>query len=222
MYILLDIVFDENHYSKLISKPIKNELLITREPYIEVSIPSPDCLMGDKLTAFAPHTTGIHFGEDKELEIIKQLYDVACLFEVVDSFEDVYKSYMATVKAEVAFRGLDATVDGVLNDTIEAALCVVGKGKVGAEYPLFFSGIKGLVNHVYDEKFTGETAAFYACRVLYASSCILKESPFMRMTDFDKYSREDLAKTRLSKLGYMKKVDIESFAYLVEAAKLLG
>jgi hypothetical protein len=40
-----------------------------------------EAIAGDKLTAFAPTTTGIHYGQDKALEIIKQLFDVGILFD---------------------------------------------------------------------------------------------------------------------------------------------
>ena len=66
----IDVLFEENTYTRLVSKPIDNMLVITEEPYLNVTMPSADCIMGDKLTAFAPHTTGIPFGIDKELEII--------------------------------------------------------------------------------------------------------------------------------------------------------
>ena len=220
-YILLDIVFDECHYSKLISKPIKNEFLLTEDPCLEVSVPTPECILGDKLTAFAPHTTGIHFGEDKELEVIKQLYDVACLFEVSSNYEDIYESYMATVNAEIAFRGIENTPEDALLDTIDAACCVIGKGKIGTEYPQLFKGIKSIVNHIYSEKYTGETAAFNACRILYVASCILRNKPLKKITDFTLYAKEDISKTRFSKLSFMRKINLESFAYIVETAKVL-
>ena len=84
-HILLDILFEENHYSKLVSKKIEHPFLITEEPYVEVSMPSVNCILWDKLTAFAPHTTGIPFGVDKELEIIKQLYDISTLIDAHDN-----------------------------------------------------------------------------------------------------------------------------------------
>ena len=47
----------------LLEKPrrLSNEMLLTEEPYPLVVIPSIDCILGDKLTAFVPHTTGIPF-----------------------------------------------------------------------------------------------------------------------------------------------------------------
>ena len=91
--ILLNSLFEDNHYTKLIDMPIKNALINTEEPYVMVTVPSIDCVMGDKLTSFAPHTTGIPFGIDKELKIIKQMYDVACLFDVAVDY-DVYINHI--------------------------------------------------------------------------------------------------------------------------------
>ena len=41
---------------------------------------------GDKLTAFAPHTTGIKIDAEKELEIIKQMFDCATLLREITDF----------------------------------------------------------------------------------------------------------------------------------------
>lgn len=95
-YILLDVLFEENNYAELIQKNIDSEILLTEPPYLQVTVPTADCMLGDKLTAFAPHTTGISFGEDKDLEVIKQMFDVSCLFDAVSNFENVYKTYYKT------------------------------------------------------------------------------------------------------------------------------
>ena len=71
----MDILFEENHYQTLLEKSIKNDLLLTDGEDLTVRIPDVNSILGDRLTAFAPHTTGIPFGIDKELEIIKQLYN---------------------------------------------------------------------------------------------------------------------------------------------------
>jgi len=67
LYILLDVLFEENHYAELISKEIRNELLQTQPEYLAVQIPSADCILADKLTAFAPHTTGILLNDGKDM-----------------------------------------------------------------------------------------------------------------------------------------------------------
>lgn len=73
--ILLDVVVEDNPYLKVIQRPIKSRLLLSEGEDLMVDLPDKNCILGDKLTAFAPHTTGISFGLDKDLEIIKQLFD---------------------------------------------------------------------------------------------------------------------------------------------------
>lgn len=65
----------------MIDKEITNELLIVDVPRIMVRVPCAECILGDKMTAFAPHTTGIPLGVGKSMEIIKQLFDVASLID---------------------------------------------------------------------------------------------------------------------------------------------
>ena len=84
-------------------------------------VPDVDSITEDKLTAFAPNTTGIKYGADKELEIIKQLFDIGNLFEKIDSIGAVAKSFNAFVIEEISYRGLTIGAPEVLNDIIETA-----------------------------------------------------------------------------------------------------
>lgn len=84
-------------------------------------VPDVDSITGDKPTAFAPNTTGIKYGTEKELEIIKQLFDIGNLFEKVDFVETVAKSFNAFVVEETSYRGLTIGAPEVLNDIIETA-----------------------------------------------------------------------------------------------------
>lgn len=73
--VLLDVVFEENPYHNVVEREINSSLLLSEGEKLIVRIPDKNCILGDKLTAFAPHTIGIPFGKEKELEIIKQMYD---------------------------------------------------------------------------------------------------------------------------------------------------
>ena len=57
--ILLDIIFEEDQYPELARKPVETEWLIQEGEPVQVVIPSIDSVTGDKLTAFAPNTTGV-------------------------------------------------------------------------------------------------------------------------------------------------------------------
>ena len=72
-------------------------------------MPSADDILGDKLTAFAPNTSGIPYikeGRDRSLEIIKQLYDVGRLFEHGDNFQHTKDTFTQIGKIEIAIPGL--------------------------------------------------------------------------------------------------------------------
>ena len=74
--ILLDVLFEDIHYSSIVSKPIQSPLLVTDEPLVMVSLPSAEDLLGDKLTAFAPHSLphirqGFHSSREKRTALWK-------------------------------------------------------------------------------------------------------------------------------------------------------
>ncbi len=221
-YILLDILFEENHYSTLIQRKVEHQFLKTEEPYVEVMMPSVNCLLGDKLTAFAPHTTGIQFGSEKELEIIKQLYDISALIDVHDNFEDIHTSYIATVTAELAYRGLSNSHSEVFQDTIDAAACIASRGTyLKNDYPEYLKGIRGITNHVYGEKFNAEKAILPACKTMYMAACLMKGEKFEKITEPLNFSRANIGKTKYAKLFSLRKLDIEAFAYAVKAVEML-
>ena len=104
--ILLDILFEANPYPVCQAVAIQSSLLVTSGEPTLVACPVPECLLGDKLTAFAPHTTGILYGKDKELEISKQLYDLGLLFDVVHDMRLVSDTFHTIADQELAYRGL--------------------------------------------------------------------------------------------------------------------
>lgn len=221
-YILLDVVFAKSPYIQTIQTEIKNELLIVENEKVLVTVPTADCILGDKLTAFAPHTTGIHFGINKELEIMKQLYDVAMLTDVMTNQENTFQTYCKAVKEETAYRGISSTWEEVLNDTIGSAACIIGKGALQPEeYPLYIKGIRSLDSHVLGEKYSGEIAAHHACKVMYLAACLLTGQEYKRIEHPEAYIDASIAKTKYKKLAYIRKQKLEAYGYLVEAVRLL-
>jgi hypothetical protein len=223
-HIILDVLFEDNHYPSLVSKNIQNDLLITKAPYIQVDIPNANGLLGDKLTAFAPHTTGIRYDHDKELEIIKQLFDIATLISYIDNFQEVKDTYMSVSRAEIGYRGLSLDPTEALRDTIDTAMCVAGKGLVRAEeYTQLFKGIRNISNHIYSERFNQDSATKCACVVMHLAAAILsKQEVLPILKGFDFYSEITIKNPAYNKLNYIKKLDIMSYAYLIETLIMLN
>ena len=101
----------------MLEKEIKNELLLLEGEPLKVKIPSINCILGDKLTAFAPHTTGILLNTGKYMEIMKQMYDVCTLMDEFDGYQEMNKTYWRIAEQEIAYRGKAGTIDDVLKDT---------------------------------------------------------------------------------------------------------
>ena len=221
--ILLDVLFENIHYGSTIERPIKNELLLTEGDDLTVTIPDVNGILGDKLTAFAPHTTGIPFGVNKELEILKQLFDCGSLFDAMSDYNEVCTSYQKIVKAETEYRGLPISPREVLMDTITGCLSIASKGQLsGEDYSHFKDGISRLRNHVLGGKFSGEIAGAYASRVLYlASSMLVGADSVTKIHDPNDYAGQMVELPKPKSFSYLRIVDPIAYGYIVETGKLL-
>ncbi len=222
-YILLDIVFAESPYLATQTCEIKNDLLLTdNSTPLTVTVPSPDCLLGDKLTAFAPHTTGVPFGIDKELEIIKQLFDVSTLSEKIENYQNLVSTYDRAVQDEIGYRDIKVTRDDVLLDTIRSCTCIIGKGVYFKDdFPLFVKGIHSIGGHILSMKYSAPLAANQASCVMYLAACMLTGQTFTPIKDPKPYLQANIGKSQYKKLSYMRNQSPEAFAYIVEALKLI-
>ncbi len=221
--ILLDVVFENIHYGTTIEVPIENELLLTEGENLFVKIPDANNILGDKLTAFAPHTTGVHLGEEKDLEIVKQLFDCSALIDDMDSYSEVCDAYDKTVEAQLAYRGLSILKKEVLEDTIKASICIASRGQVyGEEYSYYIDGISRIRNHVIGGKFTGETAGACAGKVLYLSSSMLVGSDIVqKINDVSLYMNQKIELPKPRSFSYLRIVDPIAYGCIVKSSKML-
>lgn len=223
LVILLDILFERNNYESLLNKEIKNSLLLTEGQNLTVMVPDINSILGDKLTAFAPHTTGIPFGVNKELEIVKQLFDCNSLLSEMNDFKETNRVFNKVAIAELGYRGKEYSVNDVLKDIIACCFCIISKGAVNKEEYLYFSeGIRKIGGHIFNAKFNGDIAALMSCEVLYLATCIYTKNDYQKIEQFDMYANEKLNFKSARSVNYLRKVDLKSYAYLVESVHLLG
>ena len=220
-YILLDVLFEENHYQATEEKAIDMEMLLSEgEPY-KVTVPSVDCILADKLTAFAPYTTGIPLRTYKDMEVMKQLYDVASLIDVFGDFGRVSATYRDICASEISYRGTDITPDECLMDTFEAAACVASRGTIRSEdYPLYVKAAKDLHDHIFIENFSAEVAATISPKVMYMALCLLQSVPFTPVEDYREYSNRQISSDLLKPLKSLRKASPMAYAYVIKADEL--
>jgi len=132
-HIFLDILFEESPYPEVVEVPVAAKWLKTGNESVLVKVPSIESITGDKLTAFAPNTTGILYNQGKELEIIKQLFDLGILFDMIKCFETVRRSFSLLVEKAIKYRGLNIGGEEVLDDIIETGILLAQREKTNTE-----------------------------------------------------------------------------------------
>lgn len=223
LYILLDIVMEENHYGTTIEREIKNELLLTNQDDRKVRMPDINGILADKLTAFAPKTTGIPLHSGKNMEIMKQFYDICTLMDKADDFKEVEETYKEIVTAEIGYRGGRITREDCLKDSYQAALCIAGRGRINPEeYREYLEGIRDLGGHIYIERYTPEVAAIRAPKVMYLAVCMLKMQMYEAIDKPDDFVKMKFQDDGLKCLKYLRAPAPMSYAYAIQAERLMN
>jgi len=191
-------------------------------------VPSKADMLGDKLTAFAPNTTGIPYfkGEkDCSMEIIKQLFDVASLFDVTDNATIVAETFRKFAFIELQYRNLESVnITQVLDDIFQTSLCICLKGLVDPEtFKLLQAGTKRIQSFIHSEKYTIDSAIANASKAAYLSALIA--NGIATAVHFDPQNIEPLRDAVIkeplnTKLNKLKKTNIEAFFYWNEIAKM--
>lgn len=110
-----------------------------------------------------------------------------------------------------------------MQDTFEAALCIASRGKYNAEeYPLYVAGIRDLRGHIYAENYSPEIAVGRAAKVAYLAVCLMADVPFERMEHYIEYVNEKFTQPELMVVKYLRKVNLEAYAYMIKMDKILA
>ena len=216
--ILLDLLYTPNPYPEVRKLPIKHSWLSTSGEETIITMPTFDAILGDKLTAFAPKTTGILFSKNRPVEIIKQLYDIAFLFDNINNLEIVKTSYNKVVQEEIGFRKLDITAKEVLEDTWQASYTLAERDTKLEEFNHLQLGIRNFTNFTID-RFSIDEAIIAAAKVAYLSKIIqseksIKIQKFKNPLEIKDWLIEDQEYNKLNKL---KKNNPEAFYYWFKA-----
>lgn len=225
-YILLDVLYEDCHYRNTLEIPIVSPFVEIEGDPLNVRVPSLDDILGDKLTAFAPNTTGIpYYKKDRvcSVEIIKQLYDVARLFDRIDNLDITSQSFLSIVKVEMAYREI-SDLESVYDDILQTALLLATRGKEGVgEFDILQDGIKKIKAFIHTSNYHIENAIIDSAKAAYISTCIRKG-----ITDIEKYTGDveavsgmTIAPTLTTKLNKLKRILPEAFYYWVKTSELL-
>jgi len=212
----------------VVQLPIESRFLQTDNEKVFVNVPSSADLLGDKLTAFAPNTTGIpYYKSDKmcSMEIVKQLYDIASLFDITNDLTVTSDTFRKFAIVELAYRNLNPNdIQQVLDDIFQTSLCVCLQGQIDNEnFMLLQDGIKRIQSFIPSERYMLDTAIINASKVAYLSTLIANN--LTEVEHFDKENIQELQNATIenplpTKLNKLKKNNIEAFFYWWKAFEI--
>ena len=237
--ILLDVLFEDNWYSRIENLPIVSPFLLMTGAPLTVNLPSKDDLLGDKLTAFAPNTTGIPYtktvigraGLPEErhcsMEIIKQLFDIATLFDRTKDLNIVRTTFEKIAPIELDYRQMDGTdLTPILDDIYKTAeiICTgIYTNERSFEYRELIKGIKQISNFIISEKYNLYSAIVNASKAAYLS--VLLKKGVNEITHYD--PSMDLGAVKLGTpinpaINKVKALRPEAFFYWMQIESLLN
>ncbi|MEY4804591.1 MAG: hypothetical protein RL331_1110 [Bacteroidota bacterium] len=197
-FVLLDILFEQTDYPRLLSAPIQSEWIESQD-VLDVAVPSIESILGDKLTAFAPNTTGILYGKEKEQEIIKQLFDIGCLFDEAQNIEEIAMSFDKIGKKEINYRELEISLTDILDDIFTTSLLIAKRTKNTEEpdktrFTELTNGIRRFEGFLIAENFKIEDAILAAGKAAY----LAKQLKIKDHSALEKFNGQDISKLEVA------------------------
>ena len=217
--ILLDILYTGNPYPALQELEVNHDWLETEGESVYVATPIPESILGDKLTAFAPNTTGILYSKGRHTEIIKQLFDIGTLFDVSENLEVIRAAYEKVVKEEIGFRKLELNAYGVLDDTFQTCFTLSTREQ-SDEFTHLTTGIRNITNFIMG-RFKIEEAIVAAAKAAYLCQLLKQENPenIQRFSKPDQIKDWSIENPNYNRLNKLKKSNPEAFYYWYLALK---
>lgn len=227
-YVLLDILCDKAPHPDLLTKEVVHPFIETKRP-LSVTIPSLNSLTADKLAAFAPETTGVPFGKEKSLQMIKQLFDLGELFLKDLSITKISNAYESIVLQEIGYHESPLTKDDVLEDTLKTSylICQIDLRRAvederTSEIRL---GIRQISGYLLQGRFSLTEAKIAASRAAFLASAIKSGGQNVQLKDvrYDKTKERSLVEATLpepyERLNRLKTVISECFYYWSKVAE---
>lgn len=226
-YVLLDILFEKPQYQQIVEQNIDSTFVYQNGPPLRVHTPSFDDILGDKLTAFAPNTTGIPYekgGESRVMEIIKQLYDIGNLVERMQNPIITATTFHAFAKTELGYRGINAESEIVLDDILDTSLTISSKGALGnGRIDAIMQGIGQLKQYIFSENYHIEKAVIHAARAAYVVALIkTNQTEIRRFSEPLELKDWVIGNQKYNKLNKLKKSNPEAYFYWHHTLTLLN
>lgn len=228
--ILLDVLFEDTHYHEVERLPIDSPILIQDGEPVIVNVPSKKDLLGDKMTAFAPHTTGIPFWKGEKncsMEIVKQLFDVASLFDMMEDVTEVSEVFKRLAVIEMQYRRQEQpeVLEPIYEDIVQTCLAISLRGAYGdaEEFRWLQDGISRIQSFILNGPYRIEQAVVCAAKAAYLSRLVMRgETKVVHYDPKTELTKETIGEPLPSKLNRLRKQNPEAFFYWQKTSELMG
>lgn len=226
-FVLLDVLYEDCHYLQVQETELVSPFILTEAPISRVRVPSAGDILGDKLTAFAPNTTGVPYfknGKTAGLEIIKQLHDIGRLFEQVDDLEITAQSFNNIAEIELGYRNLPSDRSVIYSDIRDTALNISLRGLADKEkFNLLQDGINKIKSFIYKGSYYIENAIVDASRAAYLAILLQNGSSTIEKYSGNPIDLSDMTINNglMNKLNKLKRTNPEAFYYWYKVCNCL-
>ncbi len=216
--ILLDIVFEKNPYTEIKNTKVSHILLMEKDTPIHVETPTLFAILGDKLTAYGPNSTGVPLNKPKE--VMKQIYDIGSIFDRIDNLNGVKENFIKVAKNELAYKGLDSKdYQLIIDDIVTTSFNFCSSGKLDRDmFKTMLLGVNQLNSFIYGNKFREPQAQISVSKALYIAKQIEKDT-----TNIDRFDKTadmegwEITQPEFLRLNRLKKQNLEAFHYWYKA-----
>ncbi len=118
-FIFLDAMLHASTYASMKKKAICGTLYSSD---IEIELPTPASILGDKLLTLGPATLGIPIGKNKEAQRLKHVHDVALLSSLSPSLNDMRTALDLCMEQENQLQKTASSFKEVYQDTLNFCL----------------------------------------------------------------------------------------------------
>jgi hypothetical protein len=150
------------------------------------------------------------------MEIMKQLYDIGNLLDVVSDAEIIKSTFYRFAATELVYRNQkEMNEKDVLEDIMQTSLCIVTRGADGnGEFEQLLLGIQRVSSFIFSESYHVEKAILHASKAAYLSAMILYDAKVVELFK-DPMELKDwlIAEPMNTKLNKLKKSNPEAFFY---------
>ncbi len=224
-FVLLDVVHERNVYPHVERVPLRTAFV---EGDGTLLVPTVEGLLGDKLTAFGPSTTGVPLNDRYTMQFMKQVFDVGELFDAAGDVAAVRAAYEQVFAVENGYRGGHFTVEEALQDAFDTAHRIAQVGFAVApkdgRCELLDAGRQQLASHLVGVKFRREEMKTAAAKdALLATALRTATPPAFATLRYDDTKLASLKEAKFSAdyaaLGKLKAVP-EAMWFWAEAMRL--